>query len=314
MSSVDSRRSTSPGHILSEFRNFDPPIVTCERDIPYHAMEVRRLLSASFGISVIPKEHRQFIEEETPTEAQDIPQTAFSNEFVDDMGALQSLRIRDFVRQIYNDAEDCWQNAYDESSWCEKIISQLLKEGATNATTTFKNIQNHNVLGELLPKPPLGLKIPRRSDYAFCFNEKNARIVNLFQRVRRKETDPGVTTPPSSRNSFIFGVIETKSASGDYVEAFTQMCVFLCVLFKKYSTLTNEVPPPLPGLITVGHKWLLYVSWMDGTTGMIHVHGPVEIVESSTKTYQGIFKILDLLKRVRLYAEEEILPWLERSL
>ena len=66
------------------------------------------------------------------------------------------------------------------------------------------------------------------------------------------------------------------------------MFVFLCVLFKKYSTLTNE----LPGLITVGHKWLLYISWMDGTTGMIQLHGPVEIVESSTKTYHGIFKII----------------------
>lgn len=32
------------------------------------------------------------------------------------------------------------------------------------------------------------------------------------------------------------------------------------------------------------------------------------------KTHHGIFKILDLLKRVRLDAEEEILPWLERSL
>ena len=31
---------------------------------------------------------------------------------------------------------------------------------------------------------------------------------------------------------------------------------------------------------------------MDGTTGMIQLHGPVEIVESSTKTYHGIFKII----------------------
>lgn len=28
----------------------------------------------------------------------------------------------------------------------------------------------------------------------------------------------------------------------------------------------------------------------------------------------AFFKILDLVKRVRLYTEEEILPWLERSL
>ena len=88
------------------------------------------------------------------------------------------------------------------------------------------------------------------------------------------------------------------------------MFVFLCVLFKKYSTLTNE----LPGLITVGHKWLL-LRFMDGW----YYHW------NDTRSRTGRdcrvkYKNLPwnfqnhLLQRVRHYAEEEILPWLERSL
>lgn len=122
----------------------------------------------------------------------------------------------------------------------------------------------------------------------------------LFKKVRGKQVDPGLTTSPSTRNSFIFGAVETKSASGDFVEAYTQMYVFLCALFKRYSTFATEVPSPLPGLITTGHKWLFYISWFDNTTGTFHIHGPVEIVECSTETYYGIFKIIDLLKRLRM--------------
>ena len=160
------------------------------------------------------------------------------------------------------------------------------------------------------PKPPLGLEITRISDYAFTRDDRNARAKELFKKVRGKQADSGVTTSPSSRNSFLFGSIETTSASGDSVEAYTQS-IFLCALLKRYSTFMTEVPPPLLGIITVGHQWLIYIPWLD-MTGTVHIHGPIEIVECSTRTYHGIFKTLDLLRRVRMYGEEVVLPWLER--
>lgn len=116
---------------------------------------------------------------------------------------------------------------------------------------------------------------------------------------------------PHRGNLFPFGSIETKSALGDSVEAYTQS-IFLCALLKRYSTFMTEVPPPLLGIITVGHQWLIYIPWLD-MAGTVHIHGPIEIVECSTRTYHGIFKTPDLLRRVRMYGEEVVLPWLVRA-
>lgn len=58
---------------------------------------------------------------------------------------------------------------------------------------------------------------------------------------------------------------------------------------------------------------MLYISWFDNRTGTVHIHGPVETVECSTRTYYGTLQIIDLLRRVKMYAEI-FLPWMERSI
>ena len=38
---------------------------------------------------------------------------------------------------------------------------------------------------------------------------------------------------------------------------------------------------------------------------------PLSVARASTRTYYGVFKLLDLIARITLYAEEILWPWLQ---
>ena len=60
-----------------------------------------------------------------------------------------------------------------------------------------------------------------------------------------------------------------------------------------HSERTTKLPP-LPGLITIGHKWMLYISWFDNRTGAVHIHGPVETMECVTALPQAVDRLHEL--------------------
>lgn len=311
--SIDSQRSsppTSPAQLLNEMENFDPPIILDPQDLPAAAMELRSRISTNFGTDIIPKELQQCITTEAPIQALDIRPEAYN---VSDVPPLKTLQIWSFVKEIFEEAQLCWLRAKDECSWTELVVSRILRQGFFGNTVLVLNIQNHSVDTNVLPKLPPGIKTPKRSEYAFGFSDRNRIVKEILQKIKGIDPKiaPSVTTTPSSRNMLLFGALEAKPGSGDFVEAFTQMCLFLSAVHQKYIFLTGEAPPPLPGIIVIGHEWAIYISWLHDLK--VHIHGPIEVARASTRSYQGIFRILDLIGRLNSYAEDVLIPWLSEK-
>lgn len=122
------------------------------------------------------------------------------------------------------------------------------------------------------------------------------------------------------------------------MEALAQLSIWLAAGFEKLLQLCNvqekdlECCPLLPSLgwTVIGHDWHLYIALrglFEGQDRIVssqrsrvgytlltvipqYIDGPIESVAASTRSYYGIFKLINLIHRASMYAEEVYWPWM----
>lgn len=149
------------------------------------------------------------------------------------------------------------------------------------------------------------------------------------------------TTDPFTKRVALFSGIEVKQSNGGNTEALVQLAIWLAAGLEKLHQLHNlhveesdtcDLLPSI-GWTVIGHDWNLYIAFrgcFEGqdrivsrahtnshTTLTFHwqyVDGPIESLCASTRTYYGIFKLIDLVHRLSLYSQEVYWPWLRSEI
>ena len=80
------------------------------------------------------------------------------------------------------------------------------------------------------------------------------------------------------------------------------------------SSLLLSASLPIPGLIVRGHDWRFYLSWLPDANQPHAVIVSLPMLNTSTDTYFGIFKILNILRRLAAYGSETYWPWVEKEI
>lgn len=68
----------------------------------------------------------------------------------------------------------------------------------------------------------------------------------------------------------------------------------------------------LPGLQVIGHEWVLYITRFEGLR--MYIYGPIEVARANTRTYYGTSKLLNLVQRIKVYADEVVWPWVSGNI
>jgi hypothetical protein len=149
------------------------------------------------------------------------------------------------------------------------------------------------------------------------------------------------TTDPFTKRVALFSGIEVKQSNGGNTEALVQLAIWLAAGLEKLSRLQglhgekpdSRVLLPAIGWTVIGHDWNLYIAFrscFEGQDRIVsrshwvfsylangswqYVDGPIESLSASTRTYYGIFKLIDLVRRLSSYAEEEYWPWMKSEI
>ncbi|KAJ9634223.1 hypothetical protein H2199_009053 [Coniosporium tulheliwenetii] len=117
------------------------------------------------------------------------------------------------------------------------------------------------------------------------------------------------------------GGLEVKQAGGDNKEAQAQLSIWLAAGLEHMWRLGNsakkepypiESLQPMVGCTIVGHDWHTHIAFKvtEDQRDKTRVIGPINLLVANTRDYYGIFKLIDLIKRVTKHAEAVYWPWL----
>ncbi|KAJ5249497.1 hypothetical protein N7524_011813 [Penicillium chrysogenum] len=318
-------RQRSPARdLLNDLPLSNPPI-HCTRPkeilLPSSTLSLRRTLCQGFGSRVIPIGLKNRISAADPEGALDIPDSAFDETDRRSPGQLDAL-WQDVV-EIYEEAAECEEYNQDENAWGSGVIQSILKIGAKHHPILHvKNVQTQTIDPLLLPRLPHKTRVSRKIDYAFAFSVRDQQIKNMYDSVAIALPNQTIshTTDPFTKRVALFSGIEVKQSNGGKMEALAQLAIWLASGLEKLLELSNlqgkdaEHSSLLPtlGWTVVGHDWHLYIAFRGIFEGQerIYIDGPIESVAASTRSYYGIFKLMDLVHRASMYAEEVYWPWM----
>ncbi|KAL4912581.1 hypothetical protein BDW62DRAFT_214895 [Aspergillus aurantiobrunneus] len=213
-------------------------------------------------------------------EALDIPDAAFDSTVNSTPEELDAL-WQD-VREIYNEAAECEEHGQDENAWGSGVIQMVLRRGIKPQTfLQVKNIQTQNIDPCLLPRLPHKNALSKKVDYTFAFSIRHPQVKETYKNFWNASPDQTVsqTTDPFTKRVALFSGLEVKQSNGGNTEALVQLAIWLAAGLEK-----------------------------------IYVDGPIESLCASTRTYYGIFKLIDLVHKLSLYAQEVYWPWLRSEI
>ncbi|KAI5794249.1 hypothetical protein DFH27DRAFT_565659 [Peziza echinospora] len=116
----------------------------------------------------------------------------------------------------------------------------------------------------------------------------------------------------TDKDYFMFVPVETKSPYGSYGDGQYQATLFSAATLIAWDALRRSSPeiaafdlPPVPAIVIVGYDWFLHWSYWDAEPdhGRITSLGPYHM--GSTLTVQGTLKLLDIVRRLKAWAEAE---------
>ncbi|KAK3064660.1 hypothetical protein LTS18_005166 [Coniosporium uncinatum] len=128
------------------------------------------------------------------------------------------------------------------------------------------------------------------------------------------------TTDPYTKRTALFSGLEVKRPGGNIEEAEAQLSIWLAAGLEKTRRLavsskeqhTLDQLQPGVGWTIVGQDWHTYIAYKVSENGRekTRVLGPIDALAANSRSYYGIFKVADLVKRVAVYGQEVYWPWL----
>ncbi|KAE8153589.1 hypothetical protein BDV25DRAFT_21724 [Aspergillus avenaceus] len=327
-SSATSRQRSPARDLLNELPLSSPPI-HCFRPksipLPKPVLSLRQRLGRNLGVKLIPIQLKDKIAAEAPEEALEIPDTAFDDTINYTSDQLDIL-WQD-MSEIYHEAAECEEYGQDENAWCSGVIQMILQKGIKRHTILqLKNVQSQTIDPNLLPRMRDKHPVSKKVDYTFAFSIREPQVTETYDHflIASPHQTLSQTTDPFTKRVALFSGVEVKQSNGGGTEALVQLAIWLAAGLEKSSKLHNlrgdksgnlELLPNI-GWTVIGHDWNLYIAFRGLFEGQdrIYVDGPIESLGASTRTYYGIFKLVDLVQRLSEYARDVYWPWMRSEI
>ncbi|KAK5020687.1 hypothetical protein LTR60_000298 [Cryomyces antarcticus] len=256
-----------------------------------------------------------------PEGTADIPDSAFDE--LDTQAPPELAILWKQVDNICKEAEECVEYGQDENAWCMGVVQPLLHCGLRSSLMLqLKSVQSQAIDPMLLPQMPNKVRINRKADYALAFSCRKEDILSVYEKVSLGGHGYNLsqTTDAFTKRVALFSGLEVKQSNGGNTEALAQLAIWLTAGLERtklLGELNGEHFPvdqlqPMIGWTVVGHDWHSYIAYRALHEGQdrVYVEGPIETLAVSTRSYYGIFKLLDLINRVKEFAERVYWPWL----
>ncbi|KAE8316672.1 hypothetical protein BDV41DRAFT_561966 [Aspergillus transmontanensis] len=326
-----SRTSSGPGRqrntreLLNELP-LSSPSIHCFRPkhipLPASVLSLRKKLSHGFGSNIIPIGLKAKLYQEDPQGAVDIPDLGW--DCTADWSSAKLEALWEDVVSIYKEAAECEEYGQDENAWATGVILPILQRGIKqHPTLHIKNVQSQTIDPILLPRTQVQSQVNRKLDFTFAFSLQDRRIKEIHDTFLRSLPGQTVshTTDPFTKRVALFSGVEVKQPDGSSMEALVQLSIWLSAGLEKLSQLRNlqghefDLLPTL-GWTVMGHEWRLHFAFKGCFEGQeeTYLDGPTEILTATTRTFYGIFKLIDLVHRVSAYAEEVYWPWMSSKI
>ena len=111
--------------------------------------------------------------------------------------------------------------------------------------------------------------------------------------------------------------VEVKRDGGNGPEALAQLSMWLAAGITSLSRLRNcqkdHMPSqkrlPLMGWTVVGHRWETYIAY-EKEPHHVQIFGPIGSISADTSSYYGVFKLMDMIEKMKEYGKQTYWPWL----
>ncbi|KAL4885946.1 hypothetical protein BJY04DRAFT_119748 [Aspergillus karnatakaensis] len=291
--------------------------------LPDSARSLRQSLSLDFGLGVIPALFKDRIFSEAPHEAIDIPASAFYDPT--DLTSDDIYALWKDVQEVYDNAAEAEQYGQDKNAWCSEVVHLILRRSIERCTKLqVKDVHAQDIDPAFLPRL-LSTVTTSRVDYTFAFSRRDPQVHEVYHNFRNTSPDETIsqTTDPFTQRVALFSGFAVKDSNGGNTEALVQLAIWLSAGLEKLSELQalsakpdNSELLPAIGWTVIGHDWKGYIVFRGCHEGKdrIYVDGPIESLSASTRTYYGIFKLINLFRKLALYAEEVYWPWMKAGI
>ncbi|KAI9734026.1 MAG: hypothetical protein M1834_002683 [Cirrosporium novae-zelandiae] len=222
-----------------------------------------------------------------------------------------------------------------EDSWTS-LTSQVL-EASLPSTLEAVPITTQKIHPGYLPRYeyPIGKSTPlvRRTDYgiAYPLNQDDMvgvedALIYLSQQSRGRQ--PNIFVGGESRQLFC-ACVEVKKHSGDLSQAEEQLRAWVASYGKWVQSFANTKPiesiPPVLCMIVVGDVWRFYLAfWCKKDWGRgiylkpnfdhLYLWGPLPMLTQTTESYYSTLRLMQQLRKVASYWEEDFKPALLKQL
>ncbi|OJJ80256.1 uncharacterized protein ASPGLDRAFT_39252 [Aspergillus glaucus CBS 516.65] len=276
-----------------------PPGIRC----PESAISVRRELSKDFGMKLIPLEFKDKIEEADG----EMPDFAY-----DDGDSLSPGQL-----------ETLWENIQ------EIYISRQQSVADSPKTRMLGLCKLQTIEPEILPRLPhhdLSDISSSKVNYVFALFPRSSEIGESLWWFERERIPLGLTTDPGLSFTPLFAGVIVRDTSGNLEEATLQLSLLFAAQFEKLIRLSKlqgkEISgyqlPLMFGWTVFGSDWHLYYAYrcIVGGKETMYVNKAIAAICPNTTTdlYYGIFKIIDLVRRVATYLENVHWPLLRDNI
>ncbi|MCJ1403768.1 hypothetical protein MMC11_006991 [Xylographa trunciseda] len=323
----------SPQKTYIKLQDAEIPVLSFAADsvdkVPEAITNLRTGVFKDACIGYIPESCKIHLEKIDPVGYLDIMPSSYRTDQPEDSG------LWDFVKTFRKIARDTGAEVSDEANWSLKVFSPMLEYCAVSRSKLV-DVTTQNIDSEFAPKVDTG-KIEKRIDYIMCLSINDPQEERLYTKVRKAQLALGPMSQPPTRDQVAYLGIEVKPAvSMKLVDPLLQLMTWTSALhaanhvlieralFNRTRNRISELQikitaMPTIGCTVVGHDWSFYSALRTpaerilGYTGdeirVINV-GPLPALECSTTSYDGVFKLIHILKKINDWGVNTYWPWL----
>ena len=167
----------------------------------------------------------------------------------------------------------------------------------------------------------------KKADYALSFSNTHPDLQPVYQELQKQAVARHLSQMDDKYTGEIamLAGVEVKRSGGNEQDAQAQLFLWLAAGItslrllrtcrKEGSYETKRLP--LFGWTVVGHIWEIYIAVERDAcsiSGAVDIIGPITGANGDTRTIEGVFKLIKLVKVVKQYGQDLYWPWLKHEL
>lgn len=167
----------------------------------------------------------------------------------------------------------------------------------------------------------------KTADYALSFSNTHPDLQPVYQELKKQPVARHLSQMDDRYTSDIamLAGVEVKRSGGNGQDAQAQLFLWMAAGItslrllrtcrKESSYATKRLP--LVGWTVVGHIWEIYIAVERdacSVSGAVDIIGPITGANGDTRTIEGVFKLIKLVKVVKQYGQDLYWPWLKHEL